>query len=68
MWKKRVLLCSVEAMNLVDKKNCLSSELESFFCGRDDFANAGNSFGYCREWNELAIGVTRDQSSNCRLA
>src|SRR6185436_16622546 len=58
----------VEAMNLVDEKNCLSSELESLFGRSDNLSNSRNTFSHGRKRDELAISVTRDHPSDCRLA
>src|SRR5688500_865633 len=59
MRQKRVLLCLVEAMNLIDEQDRLAPKLQSLLGCSDDLANSRNALGNCREGNELTVRISR---------
>src|SRR5206468_6736684 len=66
--KKGVLLCLVEAMNLVREKNRPAAKPSSSFRLVDDLANARHALRDRRERDELPIGVSRDDAGERGLA
>src|SRR5256886_15427208 len=67
--EERVLLCPVEAVDLVaEQDRAASFVLETLLRQFDDLAHAGHPLGDRRERLEVTIGVVRDQAREGRLA
>jgi hypothetical protein len=64
MRQKCILLRLVEAMDLVNEEYRLASQLQTLLSGGNYFANASDSLGHGREWDELAVSVVGDEPAD----
>src|SRR6185295_15489851 len=68
MRQKRILLCLVEPMDLVDKEDGpLTIDRLTLLCSLDDGPQLGNAPCDRREGHELGLCIARDKMRQCRL-